>query len=153
MFSLTCTAGELILLFHYSIVNYAGVMKIMKKHDKLMGTKSDRKREYLHNLLQQPFTSTESISKLVRAAEEEIRDLSPAESDRDTTATNSPEEAKAAEAKEARLLKRTRAALTMLEQLQQTAHTPSTFLPATGTATGTAAALGGDILPESKRYK
>lgn len=42
------------------------------------------------------------------------------------------------------MLKRTCAALTMLEQLQQTAHTPSTLLPV-GTAAGTP--------PEPKRLK
>ena len=74
--------GELILLFHYSTVNYAGILKILKKHDKLLsrersGDSADRRRrDYLHTLLQQPFTSTESISRLVKAAEEEVRKVS-----------------------------------------------------------------------------
>ncbi|KAG7673723.1 hypothetical protein Ndes2437B_g01886 [Nannochloris sp. 'desiccata'] len=155
--------GELILLFHYSMVNYAGVMKILKKHDKIMGAQQDRKREYLHTLLQQPFTSTESISRLVKEAEEEIRSLSPAslglggqnsEASKtaagstgpgsrvaliDGAAANYNEEEKVkgevvatagAAVDEPLLVKRTRAALNMLEQLQQTAHTPSTLLPA-----------------------
>ena len=127
-------------------------MKILKKHDKLLGAREDRKREYLHNLLQQPFTSTESISKLVRAVEDEIRSLSPSVSDRETAQRGAREEI-GAEPKEAKLLKRTRAALTMLEQLQQTAHTPSTLMPA---ATGTAAAAVAQdekLVPSSKRHK
>jgi SPX domain protein involved in polyphosphate accumulation len=136
--------GELILLFHYSMVNYAGVMKILKKHDKIMGAQQDRKKEYLHTLLQQPFTSTESISRLVKEAEEEIRTLSPSSSgEHDETtikaalagalaaaaAEDGKDEAAPAVADESILVKRTRAALNMLEQLQQTAHTPSTLLP------------------------
>jgi len=156
--------GELILLFHYSMVNYAGVMKILKKHDKIMGAQQDRKREYLHTLLKQPFTSTESISRLVKEAEEEIRSLAPSSlgvggqsNDASKTANgitepgskatlvngaaaNSNEEEKEkgqvgaptlAAVDEPLLVKRTRAALNMMEQLQQTAHTPSTLLPAT----------------------
>ena len=128
-------------------------MKILKKHDKLLGAREDRKREYLHNLLQQPFTSTESISKLVRAVEDEIRSLSPSVSDRETAQRGAREEI-GAKPKEAKLLKRTRAALTMLEQLQQTAHTPSTLMPAaTGTATGTAVAQDEKLAPSSKRQE
>ncbi len=130
--------GELILLFHYSMVNYAGVMKILKKHDKILGSVQDRKREYLHTLLKQPFTSTESISRLVKEAEEEIRSLSPSLSaeksdEEEDGGKEKGEMAAAAEAEgadEPLLVKRTRAALNMLEQLQQTAHTPSTLLPA-----------------------
>jgi hypothetical protein len=156
--------GELILLFHYSMVNYAGVMKILKKHDKIMGAQQDRKREYLHTLLKQPFTSTESISRIVKEAEEEIRSFSPSSlgaggqsNDASKTAAgstepgsrvalinsavrNSNDEEKVKDhvvttamstEDEPLLVKRTRAALNMLEQLQQTAHTPSTLLPAT----------------------
>ena len=142
--------GELILLFHYSMVNYAGVMKILKKHDKIMGSQQDRKKEYLHTLLQQPFTSTESISRLVKEAEEEIRNLSPSSATGVNNAINKTAAAPGSKAvgttktgkdeavaavDEPLLVKRTRAALEMLEQLQQTAHTPSTLLPAGSLAT------------------
>ena len=131
--------GELILLFHYSMVNYAGVLKILKKHDKmLLEAAGDRKRNHLRNLLQQPFTSTENISRLVREAEEEIRLLgaplgttTPASLSSDIIDdANRKRENDGNGEDEAQLMKRTRAALNMLEQLQQTAHTPSTLLPA-----------------------
>ena len=66
--------GELVLLLHWSLVNYAGVVKILKKHDKLLGGQTQR--AYLANVLHQPFTSTESISRLVRDTETHVRALS-----------------------------------------------------------------------------
>jgi len=66
--------GELVLLLHWSLVNYAGTIKILKKHDKLLG--GHAQSALLSNVLRQPFTSTESISRLVREAEEHAQALS-----------------------------------------------------------------------------
>lgn len=65
--------GELVLLLHWSLVNYAGVVKILKKHDKLLG--GHAQGVYLANVLHQPFTSTESISRLVRDTEAQVRSV------------------------------------------------------------------------------
>lgn len=66
--------GEMVLLLHWSLVNYAGIVKILKKHDKLMG--GHAQKAFLQNVLQQPFTSTENISRLVREAEGQVQCLS-----------------------------------------------------------------------------
>lgn len=66
--------GELVLLLHWSIVNYAGILKILKKHDKLLGGHTQKK--LLGSILQQPFTSTESINRLVNTAETCVKQLS-----------------------------------------------------------------------------
>lgn len=65
--------GEMVLLLHWSLINYAGVIKILKKHDKLLGKHAQRAG--LNNILRQPFTSTESISRLVREAEANVQSL------------------------------------------------------------------------------
>jgi SPX domain protein involved in polyphosphate accumulation len=75
--------GEMVLLLHWSLVNYAGIVKILKKHDKLLG--GHAQRVFLQNVLQQPFTSTESISRLVRDAEEQVQNLSGVSSAPQTT--------------------------------------------------------------------
>jgi hypothetical protein len=68
--------GELVLLLHWSLVNYAGVAKILKKHDKLLGTVGRPLHPFLANVLQQPFTSTEGISRLVKETEGRVQSLS-----------------------------------------------------------------------------
>lgn len=68
--------GEMVLLLHWSLVNYAGVAKILKKHDKLLGTVGRPLHPFLANVLQQPFTSTEGISRLVKETEAHVQDLS-----------------------------------------------------------------------------
>lgn len=69
--------GELVLLLHWSIVNYAGILKILKKHDKLLG--GDAQKSFMGSLLLQPFTSTESINRLVGTAEDFVRRRSAAD--------------------------------------------------------------------------
>lgn len=117
--------GEMVLLLHWSLVNYAGIVKILKKHDKLLG--GHAQKIYLQNVLQQPFTSTENISKLVREAEAQVQSLGIKQESKYATADE--ENVNRQEKREAKLLKRTRAALGMLSELQDGAHTPSTLLP------------------------
>ena len=68
--------GEMVLLLHWSLVNYAGVAKILKKHDKLLGAVGRPLHPFLANVLQQPFTSTEGISRLVKETEAHVQSLS-----------------------------------------------------------------------------
>lgn len=65
--------GELVLLLHWSIVNYAGVLKILKKHDKMLG--GHAQKQLMSSILHQPFTSTESINQLVNTAENYVQRL------------------------------------------------------------------------------
>jgi hypothetical protein len=123
----------------------AGVAKILKKRDKILG--GHAQRAYLNSILHQPFTSTENISKLVKMAEEAVRTLGdephtggkagcrPVEGDQAAWQQEQEELGEGSEGagkdeERGRLLKRTRAALGMLAQLRTTAHTPSTLLPA-----------------------
>ncbi|GIL61156.1 hypothetical protein Vafri_15487 [Volvox africanus] len=62
--------GEMVLLLHWSLLNYAAVVKILKKHDKRTGVLL--RAPYLANVLQQPFSSTTIMSRLAKRAEELI---------------------------------------------------------------------------------
>ncbi|GIL92808.1 hypothetical protein Vretimale_19231 [Volvox reticuliferus] len=71
--------GEMVLLLHWSLLNYAAVVKILKKHDKRTGVLL--RAPYLANVLQQPFSSTTIMSRLAKRAEELVvatTQLSPA---------------------------------------------------------------------------
>lgn len=52
-------AGEMVLLLHWSLLNYAAVVKILKKHDKRTGLLL--RAPYLANVLQQVTPSCEDI--------------------------------------------------------------------------------------------
>lgn len=67
--------GQLVLLMHWALLNYAAVAKILKKHDKVTG--AGLKDPYLAAVLHQPFCSTGAISSLARAVENKVRELGP----------------------------------------------------------------------------
>jgi len=74
----TCTAlakfhGELVLLEHWCSLNYAALVKILKKHDKRSCL--SLRLPILVAVLRQPFYSTEVLSQLVRTAEERFQAL------------------------------------------------------------------------------
>ncbi|GAB4814737.1 hypothetical protein N2152v2_001783 [Parachlorella kessleri] len=130
--------GEMVLLLHWSLINYAAVAKILKKHDKLTG--SLLRAPYLSNMLQQPFLSTESISMLVRRTEQHVQRLAAgAEGGEGAGRSQAQQKQQARGAAECtaassklappHIVKRTRAALGMLHELQEKASTPSTLLP------------------------
>ncbi|KAL4452619.1 hypothetical protein ABPG75_008281 [Micractinium tetrahymenae] len=134
--------GELVLLLHWSLVNYAAVAKILKKHDKLTGSRL--RAPVLASVLHQPFLSTESISQLVKEAERDVQELtalcgagagasgSDAEAGEGSAEVGRPDmEAEEVEGAgyHVAIYKRTRAALHMLSDMQERASTPSTLLP------------------------
>ncbi|KAJ3673664.1 hypothetical protein LUZ60_005656 [Juncus effusus] len=59
--------GEMVLLLNYSSVNYTGLAKILKKYDKRTG--QILRLPFIQKILQQPFFTTELISKLVKECE------------------------------------------------------------------------------------
>jgi len=59
--------GTLVLLQNWSALNYAALVKILKKHDK--HSKLALRSPYLANVLKQPFFSTEVLSELVDRSE------------------------------------------------------------------------------------
>lgn len=61
----------MVLLLHWSLLNYNAVVKILKKHDKRTGLLL--RAPFLANVLQQPFYSTANIDRLVKKAEEMVR--------------------------------------------------------------------------------
>lgn len=60
--------GELVMILHWSLINYSAIVKILKKHDKRSGVLL--RAPYLANVLMQPFSSTNVMSRLVKRAEE-----------------------------------------------------------------------------------
>ncbi|KAI3427207.1 hypothetical protein D9Q98_007143 [Chlorella vulgaris] len=62
--------GELVLLCHWSMMAYTGIVKILKKHHKRTGQRVQS--ALLANLLAQPFCSLEEVRGLVRATEQQI---------------------------------------------------------------------------------
>lgn len=55
--------GEMVLLEIYSVLNYTGLVKITKKHDKRSG--SLIRLPFIQGVLQEPFFSTEVVKQLV----------------------------------------------------------------------------------------
>ncbi|KAF4351278.1 hypothetical protein CsatB_008153 [Cannabis sativa] len=55
--------GEMVLLEIYSILNYTGLVKITKKHDKLSGALI--RVSFIQGVLQEPFFSTDVVKTLV----------------------------------------------------------------------------------------
>ncbi|KAK9807254.1 hypothetical protein WJX73_003372 [Symbiochloris irregularis] len=65
--------GQLLLLVHWSILAYTGLVKILKKHHKRTGFPI--RAPHLENLLSQPFCSVELLTQLVRKAEDTSQQL------------------------------------------------------------------------------
>lgn len=63
--------GELVLLEHWTNLNYAALVKILKKHDKRSNVAL--RSPFLVNALQQPFYSTEVLTAMIGRAEERFR--------------------------------------------------------------------------------
>ncbi|GAV80755.1 SPX domain-containing protein, partial [Cephalotus follicularis] len=59
--------GEMVLLENYSALNYTGLVKIIKKYDKLSGALI--RMPFIQKVLQQPFYSTDVLSTLVKECE------------------------------------------------------------------------------------
>ncbi|CAN4111796.1 unnamed protein product [Withania somnifera] len=67
--------GEMVLLINYSNINYTGLAKILKKYDKRTG--GLLRSPYIQKVLQQPFFTTDLISKLVKECESTIDSVFP----------------------------------------------------------------------------
>ncbi len=71
--AISLTSGELVIILHWSLINYSAIVKILKKHDKRTGVLL--RAPYLANVLQQPFSSTNVMSRLVKRAEELVQSV------------------------------------------------------------------------------
>lgn len=67
--------GEMVLLENYSALNYTGLVKIIKKHDKKTG--GVLRMPFIQSVLQEPFFATDIISKLVQDCEGTLQFLFP----------------------------------------------------------------------------
>ncbi|KAL6125936.1 hypothetical protein ACLB2K_073987 [Fragaria x ananassa] len=67
--------GEMVLLVNYSNINYTGLAKILKKHDKRTGALL--RLPFIQKILEQPFFTTDLISKLVKECEGTIDAVFP----------------------------------------------------------------------------
>lgn len=74
--------GEMVLLLNYSNVNYTGLAKILKKYDKRTG--GLLRLPFIQKVLQQPFFTTDLISKLVKECESTIDAVFPVEDEEKT---------------------------------------------------------------------
>lgn len=67
--------GEMVLLENYSALNYTGLVKILKKYEKRTGALI--RLPFIQKLLQQPFYTTDVLSKLVKQCEVMLDNLFP----------------------------------------------------------------------------
>ncbi|XVF79839.1 hypothetical protein PTKIN_Ptkin15bG0022200 [Pterospermum kingtungense] len=73
--------GEMVLLENYSNINYTGLAKILKKYDKRTG--GLLRLPFIQKVLQQPFFTTDLVSKLVKECENTIAEVFPVEEDQE----------------------------------------------------------------------
>lgn len=66
--------GEVVLVLNWSMLNYTGLVKLLKKHDKIRGT--CLKRRYLENACTHPFQCTKLLRSIVQRVEDMIQKLS-----------------------------------------------------------------------------
>ncbi|KAL6128986.1 hypothetical protein ACLB2K_072339 [Fragaria x ananassa] len=67
--------GEMVLLVNYSNINYTGLAKILKKYDKRTGALL--RLPFIQKIIEQPFFTTDLISKLVKECESTIDAVFP----------------------------------------------------------------------------
>ncbi|XP_008798634.1 SPX domain-containing protein 4 isoform X2 [Phoenix dactylifera] len=71
--------GEMVLLKNYSSLNFAGLVKILKKYDKRTGGLLSLR--FTQRALHQPFFTTEPLTRLVRECEANLELLFPLEAE------------------------------------------------------------------------
>ncbi|KAK3435113.1 SPX domain-containing protein 3 [Eucalyptus grandis] len=69
--------GEMVLLMNYSNINYTGLAKILKKYDKQTG--GLLRLPFIQKVLEQPFFTTDLVSKLIKECESTIDAVFPME--------------------------------------------------------------------------
>lgn len=65
--------AQLVILEHYSTVNYTGFRKILKKHDKKTGTKL--RETYLRNVTITPFFLSDTVRNMLLDTERQLQEL------------------------------------------------------------------------------
>ncbi|KAF3440031.1 hypothetical protein FNV43_RR18309 [Rhamnella rubrinervis] len=121
--------GEMVLLENYSNINYTGLAKILKKYDKRTG--GLLRLPYIQKVLEQPFFTTDLVSKLVKECESTIDVVFPVDNKEDQ------EEEEEEEKKEGReqaitvggdgIFRNTVAALMTMQEIRRGSSTYSHF--------------------------
>lgn len=111
--------GQLVLLYHWSMLNYAALVKILKKHDKCTGLLL--KAPFLSNALKQPFSTTGTLSSLMEECERKANSLIDKTGGLDSLVETCPQY------EGLFLMKETQAAFELWAELRTNVHTPSSF--------------------------
>ncbi|KAE8682755.1 SPX domain-containing protein 1 [Hibiscus syriacus] len=108
--------GEMVLLENYSVLNYTGLVKILKKYDKRTGALI--RLPFIQRVLQQPFYTTDLLYKLVKECETMLEHVFPKH-----------EKPASSEAKnvESLYMKSTISALRVLKEIRSGSSTVSVF--------------------------
>ncbi|KAK6920310.1 SPX domain [Dillenia turbinata] len=112
--------GEMVLLVNYSNINYTGLAKILKKYDKRTG--GLLRLPFIQKVLQQPFYTTDLISKLVKEWETTIDAVFPLGEDEKTRG-----EREAISAAEEGIFRSTVAALFTMQEIRRGSSTYSHY--------------------------
>ncbi|XP_062215391.1 SPX domain-containing protein 5-like [Phragmites australis] len=115
--------GEMVLLLNYSSINYTGLAKILKKYDKRTG--GVLRLPVIAGVLQQPFFTTELISKLVKDCEAMMEAVFPAAEV--ISAAKDHEELEALAVAEQSIFRNTVAALLTMQEVRSGSSTIGHF--------------------------
>eukprot|EP01024_Parvocaulis_polyphysoides_P011054 TRINITY_DN13892_c0_g1_i3.p1 TRINITY_DN13892_c0_g1~~TRINITY_DN13892_c0_g1_i3.p1 ORF type:complete len:261 (-),score=29.57 TRINITY_DN13892_c0_g1_i3:201-983(-) len=114
-----CQRTNLVLLLHWVLLSFAGIAKILKKYDKLVG--SNFLAMFLETISRQPFYSTTYISQYLLVCSERIDELK--------SLLNNDQRGVLVVEQYAHLECKLRVAVGLCSELSRTAHTPSTKIP------------------------
>ncbi|GFP80893.1 spx domain-containing protein 3 [Phtheirospermum japonicum] len=118
--------GEMVLLMNYSNINYTGLAKILKKYDKRTG--GVLRLPVIQKVLEQPFFTTDLISKLVKECETTIESVFPqSEATRKLRDAEEKEGTAAAAVPGEGIFRNTVAALLTMQEIRKGSSTYSQF--------------------------
>lgn len=123
------SSGEIVLLLHWGLLNYAAVTKILKKHDKQTGV--PLRAPYLEAVLKQPFYSTDLLGQLAKRVASIVEQLVGPDSPSGTTdkPTGGPQQCTWSVSAMSEKVRMTQMALGTWQELGNNASTPSTVMP------------------------
>eukprot|EP01025_Chloroclados_australasicus_P049713 TRINITY_DN567_c0_g2_i1.p1 TRINITY_DN567_c0_g2~~TRINITY_DN567_c0_g2_i1.p1 ORF type:complete len:261 (+),score=22.41 TRINITY_DN567_c0_g2_i1:200-982(+) len=114
-----CQRTNLVLLLHWVLLSFAGIAKILKKYDKLVG--SNLMGMFMETVCRQPFFSTTYISQYLLMCSDRISELK--------SLLNNDQRGVLVVEHSAHLECKLRVAVGLCTELTKTAHTPSTRIP------------------------
>lgn len=136
--------GEIVLLLNYSALNYTGLVKILKKHDKLSGALL--RVPFIQKVMNEPFYKTDVLNNLVKKCEMMLdqflstkqQSSSPSESgnrkegrssepNEESSSVRVPEELVDIENRENTYMKQTLSALRVLSEIRNGSSTVNSF--------------------------